>query len=113
MPKLTLMKKTVALTVLALNVIFANGQTSKDCWLSSGGMTQSSPGAPVRIYEGKFGAAIFLDRNVALEFTLGYESTIEKDNSVSPSEDIATGAFNIGLGFQVYLGPGKKKTGSH
>ena len=80
---------------------------------SGGGVSQNSPGVPLSIYEGKFGTAIFLDRNVGLEFTLGYQSLIEKDNSVTPSENITTSAFNIGLGFQIYLGPGKMKGGSH
>lgn len=80
---------------------------------SSGGSTQNSPGIPISIYEGKFGAAIFLNHNVALEFTLGYQSLKEKDNTVTPAENITTGSLNTGVGFQVYLGPGKTKKASH
>ena len=78
---------------------------------SSGGSTQHSPGIPISMYEGKFGAAIFLNRNVALEFSLGYQSLTEKDNTATPAENITTGSLNIGVGFQIYLGPGKTKNG--
>lgn len=208
--KLTILKKTIVLSILALTVFFAKGQTSTGNWLVGGsaGLTSStqkvsgSPGAstttvqftpdfgyffidnlaagislnlvsahnstdpasgnsstgmlftlgpliryyfysaamvklfvhadagwgndkfsysnatqnlsvPISIYEGKAGAAFFLNPNVALEFTAGYQSLTEKYEFGGYTSKTTVGSVNIGLGFQVYLGSAKiKRTGS-
>jgi len=77
---------------------------------SGGGVTvQNPPNIPISIYEGKAGAAFFLNPNVALELTAGYQSLIEKDNSGGDNVKYTTGSIIVGLGFQVYLGPAKNK----
>jgi hypothetical protein len=54
-------------------------------------------------YSLKAGPAIFLNPNVALEFTLGYNRI--KQNST----DYKTSTFQTGVGFQIHLGRGKSK----
>jgi hypothetical protein len=49
-------------------------------------------------YSLKAGPAIFLNENVALEFTLGYSRI--KENST----DYKTSTFQTGVGFQIHLG---------
>ncbi|HEV3413197.1 MAG TPA: outer membrane beta-barrel protein [Puia sp.] len=75
---------------------------------SSGGPNQSVPAFPISIYEGKAGAAYFLNQNLALEFTAGYQSMIQKDKTGGTTIKYTTGSILIGLGFQVYLGPVKR-----
>jgi outer membrane protein W len=89
----------------------ASWGSSKETYSSSSaGITfQNQPSAPISIYEGKAGAAFFLTPNVALEFTAGYQSLTEKDNSGGEIEKFTTGSIIVGIGFQVYLGPAKHK----
>jgi hypothetical protein len=75
---------------------------------TNGGNDQSQPADPVNIYEGKAGAAFFLNPNVALEFTAGYQSMTEKDKSGGTTVNLTTGSVIFGLGFQIYLGSAKK-----
>jgi hypothetical protein len=77
---------------------------------SNSGITfQNQPSVPISIYDGKAGAAFFLTPNVALEFTAGYQSLTEKDNSGGEIVKFTTGSIIVGIGFQVYLGPRKNK----
>lgn len=75
----------------------------------SGSPTQNSPSIPISMYDGKAGAAFFLNPNVALEFTAGYESLVEKESSGGYTTKFTTGSIVVGLGFQVYLGSGNAK----
>lgn len=57
--------------------IFVHGDASwgsEKVSCNSGGNEQSQPGIPISIYEGKAGAAYFLNPAVALEFIVGYQS---------------------------------------
>lgn len=76
--------------------------------INSGGVPDQ-PSLPISEYEGKAGAAIFLNKNVALEFSAGYQSMTEKDNTGGDNLKYITGSVILGLGFQVYLGPVTKK----
>jgi hypothetical protein len=73
------------------------------------GTNDNPPGAPISMYEGKAGAAFFLNPTVALEVTAGYQSMTEKDNSGPATIKYTTGSMIIGVGFQIYLGPTKNK----
>jgi hypothetical protein len=74
-----------------------------------GTTVESPPSMPINTYLGKAGVAFFLNQKVALEFTAGYESLIEKQESLGETTKYTTGIIEIGLGFQVYLSPSKKK----
>ncbi len=74
---------------------------------SGGGSPQNSPAIPISIYEGKAGAAFFLNPIVALEFTAGYQSLMEKYSEGGYTSKTTVGSVNIGLGFQIYLGRAK------
>jgi hypothetical protein len=92
--------------------IFVHGDASwgsRKYDFNIGGNDENQPSIPISIYEGKAGAAFFLNRNVALEFTAGYQSMTEKDNSGGNPVKYTTGSLIIGVGFQLYLGPAKIK----
>lgn len=69
-----------------------------------GGSEQSNPGIPLSVYEGKGGVAFFLNGAVALDFTMGYQSTTTKESNIK----LTTASFLIGAGFQVYIRTVKK-----
>lgn len=87
--------------------IFVHGDASwgaaKYTYTYTGSPEQTEPTVSVSIYDGKAGAAFFLNPSVALEFTAGYMMTGENVQGVKTT----TGSVVIGLGFQVYLGPKK------
>ena len=60
------------------------------------------PNLSISMYEVKAGPAIFLNPHVALEFTVGYQTS-----SYKSEERNTTNSFDIGLGFQIHLGSKK------
>ena len=88
--------------------LFLHGDASWGSEKYSNGSDPGQPSIPISIYDGKAGAAFFLSRNVALELTAGYQSMVEKDNSMGFTTNYRTGSFVAGFGFQIYLGSAKK-----
>ncbi len=60
------------------------------------------PSLSISMYEVKAGPAIFLNPHVALEFTVGYQTSSYKSDEKS-----TTNGFDIGVGFQIHLGSKK------
>ncbi|HLX65634.1 MAG TPA: outer membrane beta-barrel protein [Puia sp.] len=93
--------------------LFLHGEATwgsyKVKYTEAGATVESPPSMPISTYLGKAGIAFFLNQKVALEFTAGYESLIEKEESLGENTKYTTGIIQIGLGLQVYLGPSKKK----
>jgi hypothetical protein len=60
------------------------------------------------VYQFQAGPAFFINRNLALEFNVNYQTaTIKTQGDFNPQPDTKQSQFGISVGFMVYLGKGK------
>jgi Outer membrane protein beta-barrel domain len=68
----------------------------------------SGEGQTSTVFQIQAGPAFFINRNLALEFNVNFQTaTIKSQGDITPQPDTKQSQFGISVGFMVYLGKGK------